>query len=86
VFDFSLGGENAELSLDTRSISRLIVASWISDANNHSENGEPLFDCYQDFVWNGTSAVPLSNPALIATAKSTDRPHATNSKAIPDLI
>jgi hypothetical protein len=72
VFDFPLGGENAELSLDTRPTSRLIAASWISDANNHSENGEPFFDCHQDFVWNATSAVPLSKPALVATAKSTD--------------
>jgi hypothetical protein len=70
VFEFPLGGEYRELSLDTRPTSRLIVAEWIPDSDGQSGDGAAVVNwCRQDFVWNGSSAVPLSKPAVEATIR-----------------
>jgi hypothetical protein len=73
VFDFPLVGENRELSLDTRRTSRLIVARWISSTDTDSEGNPPLMNCFRrNFIWTGSSVVPLSKPVVVATVKSTE--------------
>ena len=74
VFKFPLGGEEyLELELVAKPKSRAIVAKWVEYADMDPKSGEMMMKCMrQDFVWNGTTAAPLSKPVAAATLKNDD--------------
>jgi hypothetical protein len=74
VFRFPLGGDyNLQLDLDTKPTSRLIVARWFSYTHKFTKDNLSIMNCFRQYlIWNGSSAVPLSTPAIIATIAEPD--------------
>ena len=73
MFDFLLSGEEfINLRIEAYPDSRLILASWAADTNPGAA-GAPVLNCMkQQLQWNGTKAVPLGKPTVVATVKFDD--------------
>ena len=73
MFDFPLSGEEyISLRIEARPDSRLILASWATDTNPNAA-GAPILNCvHQQLQWNGSKAVPLGKPTVVATVNFED--------------